>query len=84
MAEDSPDGYLVKGGADSAAFINTIESVQDYVPGHTTRAPPVSTSGLEPGASWFRDKRDNHCATKADYSILYSSVLLCLVLFFLK
>ena len=36
-------------------------------PGHTARAPPVSTSGLEPGTSRFRDKRINHCATKADF-----------------
>ena len=28
---------------------------------------PVSTSGLEPGKAWFRDKRDNHCTTMADF-----------------
>ena len=43
-------------------------------PGHTTRAPPVSTSGLEPKNLLVqRDKRVNHCTTKADVTIRRSS-----------
>jgi hypothetical protein len=45
-------------------------------PGHTTRAPPVSTSGHQPGTSWFKDERDNHCYTKADtwYNICLGAI----------
>ena len=36
-----------------------------FVPGQTTRAPPLSTlAGLKPGTSRFRGQRDDHCTTK--------------------
>ena len=42
---------------------------------HITRVPPVSTSGLDPETSWFRDKHMNHCTNKVSIFISYSIYL---------
>ena len=57
---------ILKVGPTSRVYYHNQVCSGTTSPGHTTRALPVSTSGLEPRTSWFRDMRVNHCATKAD------------------